>query len=289
MKIVYHLGVHCTDDERLLRCLLRNRGVLAAQGIVVPGPARYRTLLRDTAMQLRGRAAQRDAQALILDQIMDEDRAERLVLNWENFLGYAQNAVRERLYPAGPERMFAFTRIFPDIEHEFHLALRNPATWVPAIAAKQKALPRDDFAAAIDPFALRWSDLVAALREACPEVPVTVWCDEDTPLLWPEVLAAVSGHDGTPLEGEGDLLAAIMAPEGSLRLAEELAAHPPRDPAARRAVIAAFLARYARPDAVEMDIDLPGWTEETIAGLGQAYDADVLRLMAMDGVRVLAP
>ena len=47
MEIVYHLGAHCTDEERLLRCLLKNRGALSAQGIVVPGPARYRNLLRD--------------------------------------------------------------------------------------------------------------------------------------------------------------------------------------------------------------------------------------------------
>lgn len=289
MRIVYHLGVHCTDDERLIRCLLRNRGALAAQGIVVPGPARYRTLLRDTAMQLRGHAATRDAQALILDQIMDEDRADRLVLNWENFLGYAQNAVRDRLYPAGPERMFAFSRIFPDIEHEFHLAIRNPATWLPAIAAKQKTQSREDFAAGIDPFALRWSDLVSALREACPDVPVTLWCDEDTPLLWPDVLATVSGHAGEALEGEGELLASIMAPEGLAQLQAELAAAPPADAEARRRVTAGYLGRFAMPEAVEMDIDLPGWTDETVAELGRAYDADVVRIMGMEGVRVLLP
>ena len=43
MRIVYHLGAHCTDDERLMRCLLKNRDVLSAQGIVVPGPSKYRT------------------------------------------------------------------------------------------------------------------------------------------------------------------------------------------------------------------------------------------------------
>ncbi len=38
MEIVYHLGAHCTDEDRLLRCLLKNRGILAQQGIIVPGP-----------------------------------------------------------------------------------------------------------------------------------------------------------------------------------------------------------------------------------------------------------
>ena len=57
MRIVYHLGAHCTDEERLVRCLLKNRATLADQGIVVPAPTRYRKLLRDTAVQLKGQPA----------------------------------------------------------------------------------------------------------------------------------------------------------------------------------------------------------------------------------------
>jgi hypothetical protein len=290
MRIVYHLGVHCTDEERLLRCLLRNRAALSAQGIVVPGPARYRTLLRDTAMQLRGQPASRDTQALLLDQIMDEDRADRLILSWDNFMGYAQSAVRDRFYPSAAERMFAFAQVFPEIDCEFHLAIRNPATFVPAIAQKQKGVTMEEFVASTDPLALRWSDLVATLRETCPEAPVTIWCDEDTPLLWPEVLAAVSGHaPGTVLDGTDDLLAAIMRPEGLTRMAEFVAAHPPADPMARRKVVSAFLDKFALPEAVEVEVEMPGWTESTIARLTEAYDADVVRLMQMPGVNVLTP
>ena len=68
MRIVYHLGAHCTDEERLLRCLLRNRSTLADQGIEVPGPARYRNLLHETARQLRGASADRDTQSMLMDQ-----------------------------------------------------------------------------------------------------------------------------------------------------------------------------------------------------------------------------
>ena len=77
MRIVYHLGAHFTDEERLLKCLLKNREVLSQYGVVVPGPKRYRNLLRDTAIQLKGSAASRDTQALILDKIMEEDEIGR--------------------------------------------------------------------------------------------------------------------------------------------------------------------------------------------------------------------
>ena len=78
MRIVYHLGAHFTDEERLLKCLLKNRDVLAQHDIVVPAPKRYRALLRETAIALKGQAATRDTQALILEQIMEEDQADRL-------------------------------------------------------------------------------------------------------------------------------------------------------------------------------------------------------------------
>ena len=76
MRIVYHLGAHYTDEERLLKCLLKNRQTLSQRGVIVPSPKRYRNLLRDTAIELKGKAASRDTQALILDQIMEEDIAD---------------------------------------------------------------------------------------------------------------------------------------------------------------------------------------------------------------------
>lgn len=290
MRIVYHLGVHCTDDDRLLRCLLKNRGLLAGEGIIVPGPTRYRELLRDTAMQLRGQAASRDTQALLLDQIMDEDRAERLILSWAHFMGYPKRIVKGMLYPGAASRMQAFCQIFPDIEHEFHFAIRNPATLLPALLSRIKGMTREEFIGTTDPAGLRWSDTVANLRRACPDVPVTIWCDEDTPLLWPDVLQAVSGHsDGLELAETQDLLSEIMSAEGLQRLNAYLADHPPADPVQRRRIVQAFLAKFARPEAIEVEVDMEGFDAALVTAMTEAYDRDIGKLMRMEGVRVLVP
>ena len=94
MRIVFHLGAHCTDEDRLVRCLLKNRAILADQGIAVPSPTRYRKLLRDTAVQLKGAAASDETQAMILEQIMDMPSAERLVLSWDSFMSFPAWASR---------------------------------------------------------------------------------------------------------------------------------------------------------------------------------------------------
>lgn len=289
MRIVYHLGAHCTDDERLLRCLLKNRQVLGAQGIVVPGPARYRSLLRDTAITLKGQAANRDTQALVLEQIMEEDGAERLVLSWDNFLSFPQWVLKDRLYPAAAERVRAFTQIFPEIDAEFHLAIRNPASFLPDLFAKQRDKSFEQFMDGIDPQDLHWSEVVEDVLKNNPGVPLTVWCDEDTPLIWPEVLRAVSGHaEGTVLEDSDDLLHHIMSPEGVARMNAYLETHPVQTIAQRRRIVSAFLDKFALPDRVEMELDVPGWTEKMVTTLTANYHADVARIRAMPGVTFLS-
>ena len=290
MRIVYHLGAHCTDEERLLRCLLKNRGALAKEGIIVPGPAKYRTLLRDTAMALKGQPADRDTQALVLDQIMSEDKADRLVLSWDNFIGYTRGAAKGKLYGAAGPRMHAYCQVFPGIETEFYLAIRNPATFLPSVFQKQRGLNQQEFLGEVDPLSLRWSDTIASLRESNPDVNVTVWCDEDTPLLWPEVLQAVSGHsESIVLEETEDLLGSIMSADGMQRMATYLEAHPPQSPAQRQRIVSAFLDKFALADKVEVELEFEGWTEGLIEEMSTAYDRDVSRIIAMDGVRFLAP
>ena len=295
MRIVYHLGAHCTDDERLLRCLLKNRGVLAEQGIIVPGPTRYRNLLRETAVALKGQPASLDTHALVLEQIMEVDRAERLVLSWDSFLSYATWAMEDGLYRSAGERVRAFSQIFPRIEAEFCLAIRNPATFLPALFDKQKATKggKKDFAAFLknrDPMDVSWSQVVDQILSLNPGVPLTIWCDEDTPLIWPEVLQAVSGHaPGTMLEDAHELLAQIMSADGLKRMQAYLASHSVTTPDLRRKVYTAFLDKFAVPDRITVDVEVPGWTEQTVADLTALYDQDVAQIRAMPGVRFIDP
>ncbi|WP_395539595.1 hypothetical protein [Neotabrizicola sp. sgz301269] len=290
MRIVYHLGAHCTDEERLVRCLLKNRGLLAQQGIVVPAPTRYRKLLRDTAVQLKGGAATVETQALVLEQIMDEDLAQRLVLSWDSFLSFPQWVLRGQMYSFAGERIRAFTRIFPEIEAEFHLAIRNPATFLPALFEKQKGKTYEEFIEGSDPAALRWSDVVGQILRQNPGVPLVIWCDEDTPLIWPEVLQAVSGHDDAiELEETDELLSGIMSPEGMARMQNYMATHPAASIQQRRRIVSAFLDKFALKDKVEMEFTLPGWTEEMVARMTARYAEDVALICQMAGVTFIAP
>lgn len=295
MRIVYHLGAHCTDDERLLRCLLKNRGLLARQSIVVPGPTRYRALLRDTAQALKGQPASPDTEALVLEQIMEEDQADRLILSSDNFLAFVPWALDGGLYPAAGERTRAFARIFPQTEVEFHLAIRNPASFLPALFGRQQAMKGgkpgyEEFVQDVDIFALRWSEVVDDILAHNPGIPLTVWCDEDTPLIWPEVLQAVAGcAPDTVLEDADDLLTSLMPAEGIKRMQAYITTHPITSVEMRRRIVSAFLDKFALKDKITVEVEMPGWTEATVETLTATYEQDVARIAATPGVRFLAP
>lgn len=288
MRIVYHLGAHCTDEDRLVRCLLKNRGLLAEQGIAVPPPTRYRKLLRDTAVQLKGAAASVDTQTMLLDQIMDTPEADRLVLSWDSFLSFPAWAVRGTLYSFAGERIRAFTRIFPDCEAEFHVGLRNPATYLPALRAKVQERGHSETMIEADPLELHWSDALSQILAHNPGVPLTVWCDEDTPLIWPEVLQAVSGHaPGTVLADRDDILSLVMTDAGLARMRAYCAEHPPTSVGQRRRIVTAFLEKFARHDQIEMTIDVPGWDAGLVAALTARYHEDLERIRRLPGVTMI--
>jgi hypothetical protein len=291
MEIAIHLGAHCTDEEALVRCLLRNRGLLGAQGIAIPGPARYRALLREASAQLAGQTASAETAQFLLDEIVEDEGARRCVLSYESFMAFPKWALgRNQFYPGATDRTAALAALFPGHAVEFHLALRNPATFLPALLERQKDRDYDEFIQGVDPLALRWSDLVERIRAASPGVPLTVWCDEDTPLVWPDVLRILSGHPASlVLEDADTITAAIMSPEGFARMQAYLAAHPPQTAVLRRRIVSAFLDKYALPERIDMELDLPGWTADYVAALTAAYDADCARIARIPGVRFIAP
>ncbi len=291
MQVVYHLGAHSTDEERLVRGLLRAKGPLAERGVIVPGPGRYRPVLRETLLKLKGAAASREVQEVLLDAVADADQVERLVFSNELFICIPQKAVMEGMfYPMAARKVAALSNLFPDDPCEFHMALRNPATLIPALLGRVEGLTCEQFIGSADPLQIRWAPVIRRILAAVPGRQLTLWCNEDTPLIWPEVLRSVAGVPAeTPLAADMDVLATIMTPDGQRRLEGYLASHPPASIEQRRSIVSAFLSKFARPEALEVEIALPGWTGDLIEDITDAYDDDVAEIAAMPGVRFLAP
>ena len=289
MRIAFHIGAHCTDEDRLIKSLLKNKGILAAEGIIVPGPSRFRSVLTEVIVKLRGGKANRETQDVLLESITDVDDAERLVLSFDNFLGVSKRALENgQLYHLAADKVTRLRNLFPDSPVEFFIGIRDLATFIPALYERDGAGDFGAFMQGVDPLALQWVETIESIREAVPDSPITVWCNEDTPLLWPQIVHEVAGVDPQlRLKGGFDVLGEIMAKEGIIRLRSYLGTHPPQNEIQRRRILAAFLDKYALEEAIEEELDLPGWTFELTEELTAHYDDDVLDISRIPGVNML--
>lgn len=291
MQVVYHIGAHSTDEDRLLKSLLKNKGELAEQGIIVPGPSRYRQLFRETVQSLKGAHAPAHIQELLLDAAIDEDDVERLILSNEHFICVVPRIFENnRIYDQTTEKIAALSNLFPHCQPEFHIGLSNMATFIPTVLERKDDLTYEALMQGTDPLAVRWSEMIERIRAANPDAALTVWCNEDTPLIWSQLLREVSGAEPmTKLVGSFDILSDIMTAEGMQRFRAYLASHPPQTEVQLRRIISAFLDKFAIEDQIEVELDLPGWTESYVDTLTELYDEDVYRIQRMPGVNFIAP
>ena len=291
MQVVFHCGAHGTEEDRLLKTLLRNKDRFRLQGTVVPGPGKYRYLIKDCIAALQDGQATAEARDVLWDAILEEEQADRVILSNANFFGsQRQSLAGSQFYPEAEERLLALRQLFAQDDLELYIGLRNPATILPGLLENAHAERRAKVLEELDPYSLRWSDLLTRLRNAVPEVPITVWCFEDMPLIWAQIIREMSGLEmNQRLDGGMDLLAAIMTKEGMRRLRHYLGQHPEMTEMHRRRAFSAFLDKYVREDQLEEEIDLPGWNDSVVGTVTSFYEEDMETVQRIPGVTMLSP
>jgi hypothetical protein len=291
MQIVYHIGANCTDDDRLLKSLLKNADAFLGQGIAVPGPSRYRAIIRETIQNLNGTQPANDTRNILLDAILDDAEADRLVMSHHAFISIPTRIFENGIfYGLAEQKIQGLVSLFPSDEIELFIGIRNPATFIPAVYSHVNGLAFQDFLKGVHPTQVRWSDLISRVQALCPKAQLNVWCNEDTPLIWAQLIREMSGVDPvTKISGGFDLLSKIMTAEGMTRFHSYLKSHPPQTEIQKRRIIAAFLDKYVIEDEVEEEFDLPGWTEDMVDELTELYEEDLFTIEKMPGVNFITP
>ncbi|MEO0357848.1 MAG: hypothetical protein AAF386_06065 [Pseudomonadota bacterium] len=258
--------------------------------VALPGPARYRKLIRETLQSMaQGDVAKsRDE---VLSEILGHPGANRVVFSNRNFV-CVPNRIFEggEFYALADAKFAALGDLFPNDALEIHLGIRDPATFVPAAFGLSSGRSFDSFLNGVDPDALYWSDLIDRIREILPNAKVVVWCNEDTPFIWPHILRAMAGFPADQkVSGGYDLIGSVLSDEGVRKLQGYFKTNPPRSETQRQKVLLAFMERYAKDDAIEEDVDAPGWTEDLMEDLSEAYDEDVAEIAQRNDITFIAP
>lgn len=59
-------------------------------------------------------------------------------------------------------------------------------------------------------------------------------------------------------------------------------------PSSRQRILTAFLDKYANPDEMEIEVDLPEWDDERVAAMTALYEDDLYLIEGMEGVTLIS-
>lgn len=290
MRIAYHIGAHCTDEGRLLKSILKNTETLLQRGVHVPPPRKYRNIIRETIQGLNGAPPAPRAREVLMDAILGAEDVPAMVLSNPLFICVPKRIFENSvLYHLADEKVSGMRALFPYDEIHYFMGLRNPASFIPATYIEQKDHSYADFMRQMTPGGMRWSDAIMRIRNADPDAKITVWCDEETPLIWGQLVRAITGLDPMDrISGGFDLLQALLTDDGMRLFVTYLRANPPRSEEQKRRIIAAFLEKHAREGVMDAPADLPGWDQALVDHLTDLYDADLDKIAQMDGVTLIS-
>ncbi|CAM3293741.1 hypothetical protein PANO111632_12645 [Paracoccus nototheniae] len=291
MQMVFHMGVHGTDGDRLLTTLLENRDTLHAAGTEVVVPDRHRGIFDEATKSLNGGSATPEMEEIMLDAMLDSDQPSRVVMSTWTFQGAPGRAVgRTGLYPKIVQRTSALAQLFPSAQTEFFLAIRNPATLLAEVLPQFSGNGYEDLMQGCHPLDLRWRDAIQRLMQAAQGRRVVIWCHEDVPLIWPEVVRLIAALPAdAPLTGMLSYMHDLVGDAGLEALSGAMAGRDQTNVAQRRKVYADILASHALPGVLDQDIDLPGWTQDLVDEVTENYRSDVAEITVLPGVEFILP
>lgn len=291
MQVAIHFGTHGTEPERMIRTLMDNRDWLLANGVEVVPPGRLKGVLDEALASLQGGSAPPAMEELLYDALLDGEDVRRMVISQAALIGAPVRCISDQgLFPQAGMRMRAVAALFPSAEVEVSLAIQNPARQVPHLISRMPDPSPERVLAVIDPLGLRWGPAMRRVAEAMAGRRIIVWCQEDTPLIWPEAVRRVARMPAdVALKSGLGVLADLLDAPGMTLLRERLAEAGRLSIAARRDIFAGVLATHARPEMVHEEIVLPGWTQDLVDAMTDAYEEDVGRIAALPGVEFLGP
>ncbi|MFO8127742.1 hypothetical protein [Yoonia sp.] len=291
MQIAFHIGANCTDEDRLLKSTLKNANTLLQQGVAVPGPGKYRKLIREAIESLAGSAPADDARDVLLDAIVEDDNIARVVLSNDNFITVPKRIFDHSvLYHQAEKKVRGLHQLFPDDDISLFMGLRHPASFLQETASRAQASSLAQYLGVLSPVEVKWSDVIRRIKLAAPRTPLYVWCNEDTPLIWEDLIRVFSGiAENVEIAGRFDVLSQIVSPEGMQIARTKIADMSPKDIDARQAQIADVLDKHGVPDLVEDTITLPELDTALVQAMTEAYETDLEMIAKMEGVELILP
>lgn len=293
MRITLHIGAHHTRTPRLVAAIKAGERAFGRLNIAAPSPTHYRPIVAAELTRLDGLPPILSEEDAVLAQILDDKSdVQNLIMINEDWAGDRNMMFKGgQLYTGIGASVTRVAELFSQHEVHITMAIRNPAFLVnAALTAPATPASLNWFLKSNDPMNLSWLAPVEQLQQALPKAHITLWCEEDTPLIWPRVIRQVANvSDDTPIFGGFAAISESLQPEGIKRFRSFMRNHTLTSPAQYERAVLAFLDKYADESLMNASCNVPGWTAETVYDLSLNYEDDIAALAAKDNVTFILP
>jgi hypothetical protein len=284
-RLHVHFAVPFFGGDQLVRTLSRIAPNLSSAGISIPDPETYRSAFSRKARGEDGGAFM-PLEIERISQAINED-ADLIVLSFDDILGHPT-----RIFDRGVIHSDAASRIeflrsqFPNRELSLFFTAADPGA-VMAAMLSQGALTNTTAAQAISMRPL-WSDLMERIDAQHPDLPITLWAQEDTPCTWPVVLREILNlPEGRSVSGGLHMAGYLLDEKGRAGLSNHLKTSPPKSERALVATLSDYLSTHAVDHKLTFDISLDGWSQEVIDDFALIYEQDLDACLDIEQMRLI--
>jgi hypothetical protein len=291
VSLTLQIGTPFDGSGGMAGSLRKNLNLLKRLDVLVPKPQWYAGKVMELADQLRGSSATEEQLASLWVNPRNGSSGHRTVLCEPGLMATGRELfAKGQFLPKAARRPGRVRRsLGENVQVEFFLSLRNPASLIDAALRHYQTVDLDGLTAGADPFKIRWSEMISRLRENNPETPIVLWMKEEQPYIWPQLLHLAAGlHHPVLTSGVADGAARYLRPEIAAHLEAYLKKYDNYEPDFLARVFEHFTRKYSAPDQAVEVIEVPGWTARTVADLTEAYMEDIRDISRIEGVTFLS-
>ena len=298
MKIILILGPPDSCVDTIYHSLMKNQSTLARHNIAMPGRPRYEPqLLRYyDAPALRNHQILHDAGLSRLDLQMGVTHPTTLILGSSVYAGPLSAAIGGGgIFYDWADRIRTVRRLFPYGTVQCFMPLYHPTRLIAHVLRANGLRAFADYAAlrgepSLTPFSLYWARTLARVLDLNPNLAITVWRDEDSPLLYERLMYATTGiSPSVALNGRFDLLETITQARTKSILFHYFKQIPSQDLAHRQRVVALFLNQLCRSEVAYETLAIEDWSDAIYHQLDEQYETDFGRIRSLETVSVFQP
>ena len=293
MDILLHAGAHPTDNDTLMVSMNNNKPALDRCQVAVPDPVLYRRSLRQAMRQIEGAQFTDELRDMLYDSICGDQPPDTLAMVLSVpmlFAPPAQTVAQGVFFPQAVEKMRSAVEVFKNDRIKLFFAIRNPTTY---LAALMKTCDSNNLSAVTGgsaPETLRWSELFLRLQAHFMDMELTVWCYEDSPFVWQDVIRAVGQvPPNIAIKDTYRLYLHLLNDVGQARFVAYMHKNTNLSAEKKREVMFAFAEKFGRPEIMDQDVSITGLAQEEVAFLTDLYEDDLAKITEIPNVRLIFP